>query len=73
MNPDELKRGYQAFFLNTDAGKEFYKELHEIIERNHVKAENDPDHARDFVQQSKGVRDIINHIKVLSEEGIPKS
>lgn len=72
MNPDEQKRAYQAFFLNNEAGRELYKHLHELIEREHRDAENDPDHARDFVQRAAGVRGIISHIQSVTAEGKPK-
>lgn len=68
MNPEEQRRAYQSFFQVSEAGKEFLQMLANLLESNHIKAENDPDHSRDFAQRSKGVREIISHIQSVTAD-----
>ena len=63
-----LKVAYQNFFLKTDEGKAFMSELDRLISSSHAKAENDADGARDYTQQAKGVRQVIEHIQSVTTE-----
>jgi len=63
MNIDEQRRGYQGFFLSSDAGKHFTGKILEMIETNHAKAESEPEMARDYAQRAKGMREVLSHIK----------
>lgn len=63
-----LKVPYQNFFLKTEEGKAFLSELDRLITSLHAKAENTADEARDFTQQAKGVRQVIEHIQSVTAE-----
>lgn len=68
MNADELRKAYQAFFIKSEAGKEFVASVLKVISTNHGNAENEPDHARDYVQRAKGARQILDHIASVTAE-----
>ena len=63
-----LKVPYQNFFLKTDEGKAFLAELDRLIDSSHEKAENNAEAARDYTQQAKGVRQVIEHIQAVTTE-----
>jgi len=63
MNIDEQRRGYESFFVASDAGKHFMGKLVEMIEAEHVQAENEPERARDHAGHAKGMREVLAHIK----------
>jgi len=63
-----LKTAYQNFFLKTDEGKEFLKTLGKLIDTAHEKAEKSAEEARDFTQQAKGVRQVVEHIQSVTTE-----
>lgn len=68
MNTEQLRNGYQAFFMKHEAGSHFMAKLYEMIDNDHRKAETDPEHARDLVQRAKGIREVIEHITSLTAE-----
>lgn len=63
-----LKVPYQNFFIKSEEGKAFMAELIRIIDSFHAKAESDGDKARDYSQQAKGVRSIVEHIQSVTTE-----
>ena len=63
-----LKVHYQNFFLKTDEGKAFVAELDRLINDAHQKAEKDADKSRDYTQQAKGVRQVIEHIQSVTAD-----
>lgn len=68
MSPDELRRAYSSFFKSS-AGKYFMDTINDLVESNHVKAEDNPELARDFAQRAKGMREIGAHVKSVVAEG----
>lgn len=63
-----LKVPYQNFFLKSEEGKAFMAELTRMIDDSHAKAEKDADKSRDYTQQAKGVRSVIEHIQSVTTE-----
>lgn len=63
-----LRVPYQNFFLKTEEGKEFLKELDRLIGDCHQKAEKNAEGARDYTQQARGVRLVIEHIQTVVAE-----
>lgn len=63
-----IKVPYQNFFLKSEEGKYFMSELNRLIESSHEKAESNADSARDYTQQAKGVRQVIEHIQAATAE-----
>jgi hypothetical protein len=62
----EIKKAYNTFF-RSKGGEHLIKIITEIVSSNHLKAEQSPEHARDFVQRAKGAREVLDHIQsVLS-------
>lgn len=55
---------YQAFFVKSESGREFVQFLEKLIVSLHEKAESSPDDARDYTQQARGVREVVNHITI---------
>lgn len=68
MTLEDKRRAYQSFFLKAEAGKEFILKIHEFINTNHQKAEQEPEMARDYVQRAKGSREVIEHIQSLTAD-----
>lgn len=68
MIPKELTKAYRTFFKESEAGRQFEKTLLRLIDSAHESAENDPDHARDYTQHAKGIRQVIDHIASVSVE-----
>ena len=68
MNADDLRNAYQAFFIKSEAGKEFMKTLLGVINTAHISAENNPEFSRDFSQRAKGARQILDHIASATTE-----
>jgi hypothetical protein len=62
MKPNEIRTTYTTFFKESDAGEHFTNFINDSIERNHIKAEEDPDNARDYMQRAKGLREVLSHI-----------
>jgi len=60
--PKELAAGY-ANFLKTEEGQYFVKALDSMIDDQHEQAERDPLLARDFTQQARGIRLVVEHIQ----------
>jgi hypothetical protein len=63
--PKELAGGYRNF-LKTDEGKYFTTTLDEMIDKQHEQAEKDPNLARDFTQQARGIRLVVEHIQSVT-------
>lgn len=59
---NEVKKQYNAFF-RAKGGEHLISIITEIISSNHLKAEQDPALARDFVQRAKGAREVLDHIQ----------
>lgn len=58
---------YKTFF-ESPAGLELLTTITKMIDDNHQKAEDNPDHSRDFMQRAKGNREvlaILNSMKVV--------
>jgi hypothetical protein len=68
MNLEEKRRAYQAFFTKAEAGKAFMATLEATIDANHRKAEDDPALAPAYTQRAAGIREIIEHIQVVTAE-----
>lgn len=62
----KLQTEYQNFFVKSEAGQEFVKELNRLIEANHIKAENDGKASEYFTQQAKGIRQVLEHIQSVT-------
>lgn len=58
--------GDHIAYFESAAGIEFLKTLNDMINANHVSAENDPDKSRDYMQRAKGNREIQDVIKSLT-------
>ncbi len=56
------KEAYRKFFLKSEEGKAYIAEARRIIDDLHEKSESDADKARDYSQQAKGARLLIDHI-----------
>lgn len=62
----EIKKAYNTFF-RSKGGQHLTSIITEIITSNHLKAEQSPELARDYVQRAKGAREVLDHINsVLS-------
>ena len=59
---DTKRAAYEQFFKKTEAGRELLEELHRARDECFIKAENNPDLARDYVQQARGIKLSIDHI-----------
>lgn len=59
---NEIKKHYNSFF-RAKGGEHLISIITEIISSNHLKAEQDPALARDFVQRAKGAREVLDHIQ----------
>lgn len=59
---NEIKKHYNSFF-RAKGGEHLLKIITEIVSSNHLKAEQDPELARDFVQRAKGAREVLDHIQ----------
>lgn len=77
MTSTELRKPYRDFYVESAAGQHARAELDRLIDLRHKDAEDNPDHARDYMQQAKGIRLVIQHIdsivaktKVEAEETI---
>lgn len=55
------KKVYEAFF-KQEAGQDFLKVIEHIVSSNHIKAEQEPELSRDYVQRAKGAREVLDHI-----------
>lgn len=66
MRQDELIYPYDQFFNKSEEGKYFVDYVKSFIDGQHDKAENDPDHARDYAQSARGAREILNHISSVT-------
>jgi RNase P subunit RPR2 len=68
MNPRVRADAYREFFLKSEAGKEFVKEVERLITNNHEEAEKNPELSRDYVQRAKGNRQLLEHITSVTTE-----
>ena len=64
----QFTKQYQDFFRDSEAGQQVLKDLELLINANHLKAEDDPDHSRDHMQRAKGNREALNKINSLLVE-----
>lgn len=65
MELDQLRSAYREFFMKSESGKEFMRQLLIIIDMQHANAEADPELSRDYVQRARGVRDVKSYIDSL--------
>lgn len=63
-----MSNRFKEFFMDMPEGQQYQKQLRELIDGNHVKAENDPEHARDHTQRAKGIREAIALVQSLSAD-----
>ena len=56
------------FFIESSEGEKFMAELQRLINDNHEKGENDPEHARDHAQRAKGIRQVTSYIQTITAE-----
>lgn len=63
-----LKVPYQNFFVKSEEGKAFVDELERLIATCHEYAEKDADKSRDYTQQARGIRQVIEHIRSVTTE-----
>lgn len=68
MNHEQLAKEYKAFFVESEAGRNYIAELERLINDAHKDAEDTPELARDYVQRAKGTRDALNHIIAVGTE-----
>lgn len=61
-----MSKANRDFFVDSQHGAKFVESLHAMIDREHERAENEPDSSRDHTQRAKGIRDVINEIKRIS-------
>lgn len=57
-----LNKAYDHFFRN-EGGEHLMQVITEIITTNHLRAEKEPENARDYVQRAKGAREVLDHIQ----------
>lgn len=62
------KSHYREFFMKSEEGKAFMAELDRLISDAHQKAESNADKSRDYTQQAKGVRQVIEHIQSVTAD-----
>lgn len=60
-----MNKQYREFFKESEYGVKFVERLNEQISAQHMKAEDDPDHSRDYTQRAKGVREVLDLINSL--------
>ena len=73
MSSEELRRAYTAFFKQSEAGKQFMQTIDTMISSQHEKGEKEPDHARDYSQRAKGIREILSKIQsVTADQRAPR-
>lgn len=65
MTRSELVGQYVHFF-KSEGGLDLMKEIDRQIRESHEKAEQDPDHARDFVLTARAARELKSHIERMS-------
>lgn len=67
MTSQDSKNYQQEYkkFFESDAGLFLQEQITKLIAFNHERGENDPDHARDFMQRAKGNREALTHIKIV--------
>ena len=65
MDRDQKRQAYEAFFVKSEAGKEFINSLSQLKARNYVAAEENPDSARDLLQRNRGITEVINVIQTV--------
>jgi transcriptional regulatory protein LevR len=58
----EIKKAYNNFF-RAKGGEHLISIITEIVSSNHLKAEQSPELARDYVQRAKGAREVLDHIQ----------
>lgn len=68
MKREALAEAYRKFFVESEAGQEFMKEVHRLIDHNHEKAEDNPELSRDHMQRAKGNREVLAHIQSVGTE-----
>lgn len=61
-----IQSAYQGFFLKSEGGKFFLAELSRLIDESHDKAEKDANASRDYTQQARGVRQVVEHIQSIT-------
>lgn len=62
MTPEELKRAYHAFFVQSEAGQDFMKRLTQITDSNLSKATDE--NSLDFLARYKGNREALQIIEL---------
>lgn len=68
MTRTDLVAEYAKFF-KSEGGLDLLKELDRQINESHEAAEEDPDHAKDFVLTAKAAREIKAHISRMCIAG----
>ena len=68
-NVNLVREGYKSFFKVQAAGKHFISRVDLIKRELYSKAEDDPEKARDYIQQAKGISLIIDHIESMTIGG----
>lgn len=56
-------------FFQTATGQQFYSVISGIIDSKHQKGEDNPELARDYMQQAKGVREVVNLVDSIKAGG----
>jgi hypothetical protein len=57
---------YREFFVESIEGEAFMTKLNDLISSLHEKAEREPELSRDYVQQARGVREVVKQVNILS-------
>jgi len=68
MNRQDHKTNYQSWFLKHESGQHFLDSIRAIENGLLVKAKENPEESRDYVQQMKGIDRVANHIRVMIAE-----
>lgn len=68
MKQDQLKSAYTEFFYKSEAGKYFITSINDLITKAHEHAEDNAELARDYTQEARGARQVLNHIQSVTTE-----
>lgn len=62
----KFAKQYQEFFILSDAGVDFTETVSSMILSKHEAAEENPENARDYAQQAKGIREVEKLIQSIT-------
>lgn len=63
LSHNQLNSSYKEWFKKNAAGEYFCNELNKLRDRLLTDAEDTPENARDYANQAKGVRLVLDHME----------